>query len=76
MTLEKLVKVKWIDATSAEVDINDISKNSKDYLTIRYSFGQILVEDKEGIVLINTCDSQGIEYTAIPRSWIKKIYRK
>lgn len=69
-----LVEVVWEDAASGNIT-PDSSQPS--FLLERKSFGKLLYRDKNMIVLVNTEDKYQIEYTAIPKPWIKEqIYYK
>jgi len=72
--LEKMIEVEWVDATEGAKKIGEYENlGVKDFLTVRYSYGVILKEDNDGIVMITTLDEdKSIEYLAIPRVWIKR----
>jgi hypothetical protein len=70
-SVDKLVEVVLYDATAGEQTDNN-PKSLKDYLTKRGSYGRIFQQDKDGIVLIQSEDELGIEYIAIPNTWIIK----
>lgn len=66
----KLVSIIWDDAQSGTITRDEQITN---YLIRRVSYGKLLYENDKCVVLINTEDNLGIEYTAIPRPWIIDI---
>lgn len=67
-----LAIVEWNDATSQNnIKMGDITE-SKKFLTKRFSYGRLVHEDEEGIVLVNDfiVGDKECEITTIPAGWI------
>jgi len=73
---EKFVKVTWEDAAKGtEESLYDIHKKSINDLTVtRDTYGILVKEDKDGVVLVHDIDSNGLtEYDVIPMGIIHGI---
>lgn len=73
MEESKLVGIIWEDAITSSFKR---SAPKEKYLITRTSYGKVYYEDENVIVLINTEDEQDIEYTAIPKPWIRSDNRE
>lgn len=69
--VKTLVEVIWMDAVSG-VEEGEI-KSPKEYLVASRTYGKILSEDDKAIFICHNENDSQIEYTVIPRAWIKKI---
>ena len=72
---EVKMKVEWIDAADHDdVPLKDIKENPvKKYLINVETYGEIIKEDDDGIIVMKAIDSNDdCEIIAIPRQWLKR----
>lgn len=76
MTKITFVAVEWLDASDGTTEDTDIDKiEPVSLLVIRTTYGKLIKEDKEAIIVGLTEDNENIEYTVIPKSCISSIKR-
>ena len=69
--VKNLVEIIWVDVASGTEE-GEI-KSPKEYLAESRTYGRILGEDDKAILICHNENDFEVEYTVIPREWIKKI---
>lgn len=69
--IDKFVKVEWNDAADRDFDVGEYENlNPEEFLVRRTTYGKLYKKNNATIVIIKTEDTVGVEFTAIPNSWI------
>lgn len=70
----KLSEITWLDAADdADVPLHKIT-HSKDHLVLRTTYGHILVNDDDGVVVLRDITKEDeCEITAIPKQMLVSI---